>query len=237
MRTPSVAQSIKAFKACFKKPIDSVLDIGVQEKTQFLIDTFKVARHFLFEPVGIYHEAICNNYNAANISFELIPFAVSDHPGSLFQHLISIDGSGHVTHSQLLAQPDPDSFQEKLLDIIKTPVITLDDWAKDIGPLGSYAIKIDVDGIEDKIIEGGRQVLSKSSIVIVEARLSEISTRIARLESLGLKLFDICGNGYYFDQLQQVDLVFVARDEASKNIDFRPWEKHKTVSWDNWFQY
>jgi FkbM family methyltransferase len=237
MRTPSVAQSIETFNACFKKPIDSVLDIGVQEKTQFLIDTFRLAHHFLFEPVGIYHEAIRNHYNTASISFDLIPCAVSDEPGNLFQHLLSIDGSGHVTHSQLLAQSEQDKYGDKLLEIIETPVITLDDWVKEVGPLGSYAVKIDVDGIEDSIIKGGQNVLSKSSLVIVEAHLSQVSARIARLESLGLKLFDICGNGYYFDQLQQVDLVFVADDEVRNNIDFRPWEKHRNVNWDNWYQY
>lgn len=195
MRTPSVAQSIETFNACFKKPIDNVLDIGVQEKTQFLIDTFKHAHHFLFEPVGIYHEAIRNHYNTAGISFELIPCAVSDEPGNLFQHLLSIDGSGHVTHSHLLAQSDPDKYGEKLLEIIETPVITLDAWIGEVRPLGNYAVKIDVDGIEDSIIKGGQNVLANSSLVIAEAHLAQVSARIARLESIGLRLFDICGNG------------------------------------------
>jgi FkbM family methyltransferase len=237
VRTPSVQESLAVFKNCFGEPIRLVLDVGAQAKTQFLMDAFADAHHVLFEPVQIYHAMLEANYSAVGISHELVRCAVSDLAGEMHQHLLSSDLSGKVTHSQLLPQADPGRFGNRLLQVIPTPVITLDGWAAGRELPKPYVVKIDVDGIEDLIIAGGRQVISECSLVVVEATLSSIAARVAKLQSYGMRLFDIVGNGYYFEQLQQVDLVFVSEQAALSNIEFQPWKKHGQVIWEHWQQY
>ncbi len=236
-RTPSVIEALNVFKTCFGQPVRQVLDIGAQAKTQFLMDAFPQAHHVLFEPVRIYHSMLDANYRAAGISYEIVRSAVSDLPGEMHQHLLSSDLSGKVTHSQLLPTPQPAQFGDRLLEILPTPVVTLDGWAASRPLQDPYVVKIDVDGIEDKIIAGGRNVLSACSLLVVESTLLSLAARVAKLQPYGLRLFDIVGNGYYCDQLQQVDLVFVAERVIGSNIQFRPWDLHGRVIWEHWQQY
>jgi FkbM family methyltransferase len=237
LRTPSVTESLGVFKDCFGRPIHQVLDVGAQAKTQFLIDAFADAHHVLFEPVSLYHASLATHYRAAGISHEIVPCAVSDVAGEMYQHLLSSDLSGRITHSQLLPERDPVPFGQQLLEVVPTPVITLDGWAVGRDLSQPYMVKIDVDGIEDRIIAGGQRVLSECALLVCEAPLHSLSGRLARLQACGLQLFDIVGNGYYFDQLQQVDLVFVSKRVVDSRIDFQPWKKHGRVIWEHWQQY
>jgi len=237
MRSPLVSESLNVFKACLSSPIETVIDVGVQVKTQFLIDAFPDAFHYLFEPVSIYHSHILSNYKESGIRHELIACAVSNESGLMYQHLLSSDESGTVTHSQLLPQAQVEKFGSQLLSIVETPVISLDQWAAGLTLLKPYALKVDVDGLEDLIIAGGANTISQSTLFIVESTLAKVSGRIALVESMGMQLFDIAGNGYYFGQLSQVDLVFVSCKVVQENIAFRPWEKHGKVIWEQWFQY
>lgn len=237
MRTPSPNEALAVFKQCFYSTIDSVIDIGVQARTDFLISAFPDSHHFLFEPVVIYHDMIRHHYSEKGIQHTLIGSAVSDQTGVMYQHLLSSDMSGRITHSQLLPAPDPERFGSGLLEVKETPVVSLDDWSKDKSFGENYAIKIDVDGIEDKIIAGGKHMIADAVLLITESHLDNMAYRIKTLQDLGMKLFDIVGNGYYFDQLQQVDLVFVAERVVKENIDFQPWKKAGKVIWDKWQQY
>lgn len=237
MRKPSPLESLEVFNSCFKGNLDAVVDIGVQVKTQFLIEAFPAATHYLFEPVSIYHPMIRANYEAAGISYELIGSAVSDAPGNMYLHLLSSDASGRVTHSQLLPSRDPARFGSRLHSVEEINVITMDSWLAQHSIGALYAVKIDVDGIEDQIITGGGRLLAGAAVVVVEAHLDTIARRIMALQELGLRLFDIVGNGYYFDQLQQVDLVFVSESIISSDIDFQPWKKHGRVIWEHWQQF
>jgi FkbM family methyltransferase len=237
LRTPTVGEALAVFKAGFGKPVRQVLDVGAQAKTQFLMDAFGDAHHVLFEPVQIYHPMLRHFYTAAGISHEIVPCAVSDASGQMYQHLLSSDRSGKVTHSQLLTAADPARFGGDLLEVVPTPVITLDGWAEGRELAEPYAVKIDVDGIEDRIIAGGSRVIAGCTLLVCEATLPSMAARIGRLQSHGLSLFDIVGNGYYFDQLQQVDLVFVAKRVIDATLDFQPWKKHGRVIWEHWQQY
>lgn len=49
----------------------------------------------------------------------------------------------------------------------------------------SYLIKLDVDGVEEQIIEGGRNVIAGASFVIIEASIGrqDLCSRAALLEN------------------------------------------------------
>ena len=69
----------------------------------------------------------------------------------------------------------------------------IDDFIRDFGPKFPTYIKIDVDGIENKIVEGGRKTISdprlKSMLVELDENQPEITRNvIAIIEQAGLKL-------------------------------------------------
>jgi FkbM family methyltransferase len=237
LRTPSVLESLKVFNEIFGAPIHTIVDVGVLSGTSFLMSVYNKSKHYLFEPVVAHHQSIQDEYRRQNIEYELIGAAVSDVNGMLYQHLLSDDFSGNITSSQLMEVKAPEKFGKQLLGIIDTPVVTLDSWSSKIKIEEPYLVKIDVDGIEEKIIEGGQSFLTGAAVVIIEAHLSDLVVRASKLERLNLRLFDIVGNGYYFDQLQQVDLVFVNGSIISGNSNFRPGDPTGKVIWDRWQQY
>jgi hypothetical protein len=117
---------------------------------------------------------------------------------------------------------------------VDIPVSTLDE---DILKLdGPYLVKIDVDGKEDEIIMGGAKTLKGATAVVCETRLCELSQRISSLEALGLCLYDLVGNAYYFDQLQQVDIVMVRANVMQSEPNLQPWKKGP-LNWMNWSHY
>ncbi|MEM5882400.1 MAG: FkbM family methyltransferase [Candidatus Aenigmatarchaeota archaeon] len=235
MRLPTIFDSLKVFKRYYPERIATVIDGGVQVGTDFLMSEFKEAKHFLFEPVLQYHNSIRENYKRAGISYELLDYAVSNESGKMYLHLISGDHSGKITHSQLLPERSPQKFGEKLIDIVEIRVITLDELARETYLEKPYIVKIDVDGIEEKIIERGQNVLRNASLVITEDGLSNPVTRAKMIENIGFRLFDICNRCYYFDQLSQVDHVLINQEIVKNCIEFRPWEKtgYKVI-WDKW---
>lgn len=231
MRHSSNSDSIKLLNSLLKRPIEVVVDVGVQYSTPFLMEGYPAAFHHLIEPVSLYHESIRQNYRKAGIDFNLIEAAAADNEGMLYQHLQCLDEGGKVTHSQLLGAENP--TLKGLLEIVKTPVVTLDAL---FPSLSNYLVKIDVDGIEEKIIRGGSQMIRGASVVIVEAPLGSLAARVSLLEGLGMRLFDITDMCYYFNQLQQADLIFVNTAMVSGDLDFQPFAKHTPIVWSEWYK-
>ena len=238
MNRLSPAYTLKLINESLISPIKSIVDVGVQTKTSCLMEVFPHAHHYLFEPVTIYHSSIDTNYQNKGISYSLIKKAVSDESGVMFQHLIQTDPAHGVTHSQLLDSRDPGKFGDSLHSIVETEVISLDEWGSGLPLSEPYLIKIDVDGLEDRIIQGGKKLLASADVVMVEAALEKLSMRVAAIERLGFKLFDLVGNGYYCNQLQQVDLIFISSRLSVENLNFQPWKKHGgAILWEEWMQY
>jgi FkbM family methyltransferase len=234
----SPSDSLKIISNLLIEKIKTVVDIGVQTQTKCLMDVFPNAYHYLFEPVLTYHNGIHQNYSQNGIKYKLIPKAVSDFPGKLYQHLLGSSASSFVTHSQLLPNIDRTTFGDRLISIEETDVVALDDFFSSEQISHPYLVKIDVDGIEEKIIDGGTMTLSNAAVVVVESPVVNLSSRLAKLQALDLQLFDICGQGYYMQQLWQVDLIFVSKKIVASNIEFRPWEKSKgSVEWSEWVQF
>jgi hypothetical protein len=107
------------------------------------------------------------------------------------------------------------------------------------GPLPDlrYLVKLDVDGIEEKIISGGCDVIRGASFVVVETSIGrqDLCSRASLLEKIGFRIFDICDHAYYFGQLALVDLVMINNRLRSSEIKFRPWEYTKgKVMWRKW---
>ena len=50
----------------------------------------------------------------------------------------------------------------------------LDDIAPELGELGKFLVKIDVQGFEDRVIKGGLKTLKKADLIIIETSFQEL---------------------------------------------------------------
>lgn len=236
MRYPVLQQSLRLARAIAPSSVQQVIDVGVQRKTDFLMDVFPDRHHHLFEPVSTYHSDLEKNYREKGISYDLHKFALSDTNGVLFLHNTSGDGSGRITHSFIKTERDENL--KFLVNIEEIATRRLDDvFAQE--PLGdlSYLVKLDVDGIEEKIVASGAQVIRGASFVVIEASIGrqDLCSRAAMLEKHGFRIFDICDNAYYFGQLALVDLVMINNRLRASDIRFRPWDfSGGKVVWAKW---
>lgn len=238
MRYPTLQQSLRTIRKISPDTVKQVIDIGVQRRTDFLMDVYPDCLHHLFEPVSTYYTDLESNYQARNITYQLHKVALSNTDGVLFLHNTSVDGSGNVTHSQIKQNRDEnldflvniEEIETCRLDSVFPPsTSTLDDL--------SYIVKLDVDGVEEKIIEGGVDVISGASFVVIEASIGrqDLCSRAAILEKQGFRIFDICDHAYYFGQLALVDLVMINNRLRQDEIKFRPWQYTEgKVVWSKW---
>lgn len=230
-----MSQSLRLVRDIAPQSVQQIVDIGVQVRTDFLMNVFPDRHHHLFEPSTVYHAQLEQNYRAKGISHTLHKVALSDTNGVLFLHNTSRDGSGRITHSDIRVSRDDNIPQ--LVNIEEIPTRRLDGVFYDPLPDLSYLVKLDVDGAEEKIIAGGQNVLRGASFVVIETSIGrqDMCSRAALLERLGFRIFDICDNAYYFGQLALVDLVMINNRLRASEIRFRPWEYSKNqVQWKKW---
>lgn len=236
MRYPVLQHSLGIIRHIAPDAVRQVIDIGVQRRTDFLMDVFPDRHHHLFEPVRAYHADLEKNYRDRGIAYTLHQEALSDTSGVLYLHNTSGDGSGRVTHSFIKPQREPET--KFLIDIEEVQTRRLDEvfTRQNLGDLG-YLVKLDVDGVEEKIIDGGADVIGGASFVVIECSIGrrDLCSRSALLEKLGFRIFDICDNAYYYGQLALVDLVLINNRLRAQEIQFRPWEYSQgKVVWPKW---
>lgn len=236
MRYPTLQQSLRINREIAPHAVEQIIDIGAQRKTDFLMDVYPDKHHHLFEPVSTYHPDLEKNYQDAEINYTLHKQALSNVDGMLYLHNTSVDGSGRVTHSHI--KPDREDDLDFLVNIEEIETRRLDTIMsrEGLGDL-SYLIKLDVDGVEEKIIEGGQDVIGGASFIIIEASIGrqDLCSRAALLEKCGFRMFDICDNAYYFGQLALVDLVMINNRLRNQEIKFKPWQYTEgKVVWSKW---
>jgi len=236
MRYPTLQQSLKINREIAPNSVQKVIDIGAQRKTDFLMDVYPDCEHHLFEPVSTYHRDLEDNYRSAGIRYQLHKVALGNTDGTLFLHNTSVDGSGRVTHSHI--KPERHEQLDFLVNIEEIETRQLDSVFQN-GELSdlSYIVKLDVDGIEEQIINGGQNVIGGASFVVIEASIGrqDLCSRAALLEKFGFRMFDICDNAYYYGQLALVDLVMINNRLRDSEIKFRPWQfSEGKVVWSKW---
>ena len=156
----------------------------------------------------------------------------------MYLHRASHDDSGGVTHTHL--HPMQITNMDKLVQIDEIDATTLDDFyfneCEDLYD-HQFLVKIDVDGNDDEIIKGGFNCIARASFVVTEMSLSEtqkFTNRIATLNSLGFRIYDICDVGYYFGQASQIDMVFINEAVRKEYKCFQPWNLSDKLVWSRW---
>lgn len=215
-------------------PVGTVLDVGVQASTDFLIERFADVPHLLFDAIDDYFGTVRQRY--ANLSFELIHLALSDVDGQAWQVGESRDGTNRVTHSFLSEHEVAIGSRPAVRECKPIRKARLDTILAGRTVAAPYLLKLDVDGHEIAILRGAAETLRSTSVVIVEASVATISEKLRMLEGAGFVLVDIVDPCYYHRILSQVDLLFVHNTWMQRCGDMRPWQT-KAFSWDAWSKY
>jgi len=113
-----------------------------------------------FEPVPriserLRHQIELNSFGSRCAS---VTAAVADHDGSVDLHI----PLGEMPHSASL---NPDGFHNVAGTVVRTPVVTLDSFCAGSDPVD--LVKIDVEGFEDRVISGMRELLVRDKPAIV----------------------------------------------------------------------
>jgi FkbM family methyltransferase len=223
LRKPTKTNSLK-FLRSKGLSVGTVIDVGVQHKTEELIEVFPDLKHILFEPLEEYHRQIEQAYRS--IDYELIKAAVSNENGTAILNIGSLVGdTSRITHSSIVEN----NTSTPSRNVNK---VTLDSFFNDKKYAEPYLLKIDVDGHEIPILEGASKTLEKVSCVVIEAPLGKLAERLNFLMSKGFVLWDIIDMCYYHGNLSQVDLVFLKQTEQQKK-NFNPWYNFK-FKWSEW---
>ena len=176
-----------------KVNIETVIDVGVQECTPYLMKAFPEKKHVLFEMIDDWKQTINDNYK--DIEYDLYTVALSDVTGEMHRKV-------EPFHLKKLQEPTRKIDYFRLDDILPNEP-------------APYLIKIDVDGDELKVITGALRTLQKASVVIIEGRLHGPINMLAVMNFMAgvhFKLWDMFNFMCHDDgQLEQCELVFLSR--------------------------
>jgi FkbM family methyltransferase len=177
-----------------------VFDIGAQIGTPELFNVFPNAHHV--------HECIP--------ALKLIQSQLA----SAAIYNCAVSNVNETTFLSITPSRQYSSIEEKMGEESREiEVRTVDSIHDELNISGSILLKVDVDGIEIKVLQGSKSILRKNDcIVVIEASIGDKDPRfnniVEYMNSYGYHVFDIVDNLYRQSDwhLWQVDLVFVKKD-------------------------
>lgn len=169
--------------------VGTVIDIGANDGAflEFLQRFFKAEKSIAFEPIPAAREVL----SARNIpGVTLFPHALSDTAGmttfevNAYGPASSMLPVGGISRSEF---PQTSQIAER----IEVPLARLDDLVDPaILPKGIF-LKMDVQGVEDKVIAGGRNVVGSADHVLVEMSFKPMYEGQALFEAVHAPLAEL----------------------------------------------
>ena len=213
IRNGKMVESLRLLRS-LELPIDTILDMGIQHSIPSLIEVFPDKRHILFEPIDDYFDQIARNYSS--VDYELVNAAVCDVDGTVTIHSERKTVGTEISHSWIVPKVTENS---RIVDSIR-----LDTFLSKKNRLGSYLLKIDVEGsdIPASILQGGLETLEDTSVVVIEMTVDRFMQRAKLLDQAGFDIWDIVDLCYYGDCLWQCDVIFVSRQCKKDMPSLRP---------------
>lgn len=222
---PFVSQFCK-FLSKLGFDLSCIIDVGVLTSTPDLLDNFPKTKHILIEPQAKYISIIKDNYK--NIDYELYNIGLDKNKGVLYLHSHSIDDNDFPTHNQL----------SETESNIKVNVDTLDNISEKLEKW--ILLKIDVDGKEKDILNGGYECLKKCAFVIIEAQQDSFIDICKILQEQNFSIFNICDICYVKNSFWQCDLIFINNNVKSLHEEFDPynsWKSDESIFKNNYFRF
>jgi FkbM family methyltransferase len=197
----------------------TVFDIGVGRGTPWLYDAFPNAKLVLFEPLPVFESEL--NEIVRRYDADLHKIALSSDAGAgTAEFNLNI---GYPTSSSLL-QMDPEFAQfavavqsEHRFERQTVAIDTLDHLNHYKPP---FVLKLDVEGAEKQVLEGGKRTLEDTEFLIAEISVMRrqsgepsFAEKIGFLDDCGFELFDIPSIAQTNDngQLIYLDAAFVKK--------------------------
>lgn len=194
-------------------PISCVVDVGVRECTQELIDLYPDKHHYLFELNPLFCDEIRQNYRS--ISFQLFCCGLSNIERSCYMVSTSTLKNGKVSHTQL-------SDNDAKVDgnhIVSSEICTINRFdALGVTLPSDYLLKIDIDGHDLEALDGFGESIKYASVIVIESTHSRLADSLSRIQGMGFRLVAIADQMYYGNAFWQCDLVFVRNDLISDRL-------------------
>jgi FkbM family methyltransferase len=197
----------------------TVFDVGVGWGTPWLYAAFPQAKHVLFEPLAVFGADL--DRLAAELSADVHRVALSNRSGTAtFRRHIDFPTSSSLYD----IDPQFDAYsrrvqrQHRFADQT-VPLATLDELNRYEPP---FVLKLDVEGAERDVIEGARNTLRSTDLLIAEISVMKrrrgepgFADMVGLLDSVGFELFDIPDMAQAADgTLLYLDAVFVQKGSA-----------------------
>lgn len=177
-----------------------IIEIGahIGNDTKFFIDNYTSSQVIAFEPDPRNFEVLSKRFGSED-RVTLFNYALSDKNGvTSFFKSIQSEAPPEIINKNINVEEfgfDPASFigsaSSSLLfpshldgDSIDVETRRLDDFYKDIGSEGIFLTWIDVQGAEKMVIDGGRNLLNKSTFIWIEYGEVEYPSALTRDETI-----------------------------------------------------
>ncbi|MCR9222563.1 MAG: FkbM family methyltransferase [Hyphomonas sp.] len=199
---------IDAFKKIkdLKIPVGSIIDVGVLNGTEELMQAYPGKHHILVEPVSEFFPAIRKKYDEAGLDYTLIEAAASNKDGTTRLRTVSVNQGKSITHARMV---NFDGQGDEFRDVRSRTVASIVSSGEFVGP---FLLKVDVDGAEEMVMQGAERVLHQCSVVCIEVGAQNFFDRIDLLLKHGFVLFDIVDLCYFDNRLAQFDFIFVNKN-------------------------
>ena len=172
---------------------DTVIDIGANVGMYSLMSAVsRKVNVYAFEPEASNYNLLCQNIRLNNVQHKVTAYCAGtlDYDGFSVLNIaqdrdVGPGGSCHTVD------------EEKNFDLSKMNVafkqginiVKLDTFCKQMNIVPDH-IKMDVDGLEHRVIDGAEESIQKSKTVIIElnTNLTEHNNAVGKMKSLGFKL-------------------------------------------------
>ncbi|HEY9296523.1 MAG TPA: FkbM family methyltransferase [Phormidium sp.] len=163
----------RKLKWLIDKEIKTILDIGANTG-QFAEEMDAIlpgAMIYSFEPLEECYQELIEKFSDSN-KFKAFNLALSNQPGTVKMRKNEYSPSSSLLpmtnlHKQCFPYTQNESIQE-------VSVVRLDNIADQLSLEKPFLVKIDVQGCEDKVIEGGRNTIGQASVVITEMSIDSL---------------------------------------------------------------
>lgn len=167
------ARERRRWRVMAHRPFRTILDIGANEGqfARIARDIWPMALIHSFEPIPQVHAALAEGF-AGDANFRSHNVALSDHGGTQIMHCSSFSPSSSLLPMAAVHKAEwPESAQSSDVEVA---LMRLDDWAGAEESLHApLLIKIDVQGFELHVINGGQSTLAIADVVILEVSFRE----------------------------------------------------------------
>ena len=190
----------------------TVIDVGVARGTPDLYEAFPGLPLLLVEPLAE-HEGLLQEVCAQRPGSAYALAAAGPAPGSLEIAVHRVPEC-----SSVLGDRDPGGEPAPRRTV---PVVRIDDLVANHGLRGPFVVKVDVEGAELQVLEGARETLQSTDVVLLEVSFFElvpggaqVAEVLAWMRDAGFAAYDIYhGHTRPLDgALAQVDVAFVRED-------------------------